>query len=187
MQTDSQAPITNETQKIDEANLITEEKPAQEKVLQQPLPKISRNEENTYVALNEKSDLVNNTIKESNQLAAAKTENILPPKENKKIETEPTFFVAVEEMPELIGGIKGLQSKIVYPKIAEVTGTEGKVLVQAIVDETGKVISANTIKGIGAGCDEVALDAVLNSKFKPGKQRGKNVKVQMTIPIVFKK
>ena len=55
------------------------------------------------------------------------------------------------------------------------------------MDETGKVISANTIKGIGAGCDEVALDAVLNSKFKPGKQRGKNVKVQVTIPIVFKK
>ena len=84
-------------------------------------------------------------------------------------------------------GIKGLQSKITYPKIASQTNTEGKVLVQAVVDENGKVISTNVIKGIGAGCDEVALDAVINSKFKPGKQRGKNVKVQVTIPIVFKK
>ena len=58
---------------------------------------------------------------------------------------------------------------------------------QAIVDETGKVISTSTIKGIGAGCDEEAMDAVRNSNFKPGKQRGKNVKVQVTIPIVFKK
>ena len=90
-------------------------------------------------------------------------------------------------MPELIGGIQGLQSRIIYPKIAEQTNTEGKVLVQAVVDENGKVISANVIKGIGAGCDEVATDAVMNSKFKPGKQRGKNVKVQVTIPIVFKK
>ena len=90
-------------------------------------------------------------------------------------------------MPELVGGIKGLQNKIVYPEIAKRVGIEGKVLVQAIVDENGKVISTSTIKGIGAGCDEVAMDAVRNSKFTPGKQRGKNVKVQVTIPIVFKK
>jgi protein TonB len=90
-------------------------------------------------------------------------------------------------MPELIGGIKGLQSKIVYPEIARRVGVEGKVIVQAIVDETGKVVSVNTIKGIGSGCDEVAMDAVRNSKFTPGKQRGKTVKTQVTIPIVFKK
>lgn len=76
-------------------------------------------------------------------------------------------------MPELVGGIKGLQNKIVYPEIAKRVGIEGKVLVQAIVDENGKVISTSTIKGIGAGCDEVAMDAVRNSKFTPGKQRGK--------------
>jgi protein TonB len=55
------------------------------------------------------------------------------------------------------------------------------------VDETGKVVSVSTIKGIGSGCDEVAMDAVRNSKFTPGKQRGKTVKTQITIPIVFKK
>ena len=152
-----------------------------------PLPKTLTKEESTYFAMNEKSDLISTAVKGNDQIAAAKTENIIPPKEEKKIEEEPAFFLAVEEMPELIGGIKELQSKIVYPKIAEQTGTEGKVIVQAVVDETGKVISANTIKGIGAGCDEVALDAVLNSKFKPGKQRGKNVKVQISVPIVFKK
>lgn len=152
-----------------------------------PLPESLTKEESTYFALKNENDplLVNN--KDTKQIAAAKTENIVPPKENKVKEEEPGFFVAVEEMPELIGGIKGLQSRITYPKIAEQTNTEGKVLVQAVVDENGKVISTNVIKGIGAGCDEVALDAVINSKFKPGKQRGKNVKVQVTIPIVFKK
>jgi TonB family protein len=187
LQTDSQVPATIETQKTDETVSPVEEKPVQEKDLQVPLPKISPNEENTYFALNEKRELVSSQIKESTQTAAAKTENIVPLKEEKKTEEEPAVFLAVEEMPELIGGIKGLQSKIKYPELAMRQGVEGKVLVQAIVDETGKVISANTIKGIGAGCDEAALDAVLNSKFNPGKQRGKNVKVQMTIPIVFKK
>jgi protein TonB len=110
-----------------------------------------------------------------------------PPKEDKKIvEEEPTYFVAVEEMPEPIGGIGEIQKKIIYPEIAKRAGVEGKVYVLAFVDETGTVTNAKIIKGIGAGCDEAALNAVLKTKFKPGKQRGKAVKVQVSIPVVFK-
>jgi|SRR5690554_3564333 len=109
-----------------------------------------------------------------------------PPVEEKKIEEEPTYFVAVEEMPEPIGGIQAIQSKIKYPEIAKRAGVEGKVYVLAFVDETGTVTDAKIIKGLGAGCDEEALNAVKQTKFKPGKQRGKPVKVQVSIPIVFK-
>jgi len=109
-----------------------------------------------------------------------------PPKEEKVIEEEPTYFVAVEEMPEPIGGIQSIQSKIVYPEIAKRAGVEGKVYVLAFVDETGTVTDAKVLKGLGAGCDESALSAVKQTKFKPGKQRGKPVKVQVSIPIVFK-
>ncbi len=157
------------------------------KVLVPPLPKISTKEESTLFASNVSENLTIAKDEAPKQIAAAKTETIVPPKEIKKVEEEPAFFVAVEEMPELVGGLKTLQTKIKYPEIAKRQGIEGKVLVQAIVDETGKVISTSTIKGIGAGCDEEAMDAVRNSNFKPGKQRGKNVKVQVTIPIVFKK
>lgn len=109
-----------------------------------------------------------------------------PPPKEEKVEEEPTYFVAVEEMPQPIGGIKGIQEKIIYPEIAKRAGVEGKVYVLAFVDEKGNVTKANVIKGIGAGCDEAALDAVLKTKFKPGKQRGKPVKVQVSIPIIFK-
>lgn len=110
-----------------------------------------------------------------------------PPKEDKKIvEEEPQYFVAVEEMPEPIGGIMAIQQKIIYPEIAKRAGVEGKVYVLAFVDETGTVRDAKIIKGIGAGCDEAALDAVVKTKFKPGKQRGKAVRVQVSIPVVFK-
>lgn len=109
-----------------------------------------------------------------------------PPKEEKKVEEEPTYFVAVEEMPEPIGGIKAIQEKIVYPEIAKRAGVEGKVYILAFVDESGTVTKAQVLKGIGAGCDEAALDAVLKTKFKPGKQRGKPVKVQVSIPVIFK-
>lgn len=109
-----------------------------------------------------------------------------PPKVEKEEEAEPVFFVAVEEMPEPVGGISAIQSKIVYPEIAKRAGVQGRVYVKAYVDESGRVNKVELIRGIGAGCDEAAMDAVKSVMFKPGKQRGKPVKVQVTVPVLFK-
>ncbi|NLT50986.1 MAG: energy transducer TonB [Ignavibacteria bacterium] len=111
-----------------------------------------------------------------------------PPAAEKKEEVaeEPVFFVAVEEMPEPIGGIKAIQDNIVYPDLAKKANVQGRVYVKAYVDEQGNVSKVELIKGIGAGCDEAGMDAVKKTKFKPGKQRGKPVKVQVAIPIIFK-
>ena len=101
-------------------------------------------------------------------------------------EDEETYFVAVEDLPEPVNGIAGIQSLVVYPEIAKRAGVEGTVFVEAYVDETGNVTRTNVVKGIGAGCDEAAMSAVQKTKFKPGKQRGKAVKVRMSIPIRFR-
>jgi periplasmic protein TonB len=113
--------------------------------------------------------------------------SITPPKEIVEATEEPTYFVAVEEMPQPIGGLQGIQQMIKYPEIAKRAGIEGKVFVRAYVDETGNVTNAEIVKGIGGGCDEAAMDAILKTKFTPGKQRGKPIKVQVTIPVVFKR
>ena len=99
---------------------------------------------------------------------------------------EGEYFVATEVMPEIIGGLYSIQKNIRYPEIAKRAGIEGKVYVLANIDETGSVANARIIRGIGAGCDEAALEAVRGVKFTPGKQRGRPVKVQVTIPIMFK-
>lgn len=109
-----------------------------------------------------------------------------PPKQEVEVEDEAVFFVAVEEQPEPIGGIEAIQKKIVYPEIAKRAGVQGRVFIKAFVNEVGDVVKAEVIKGIGAGCDEAAVQAVTQTKFRPGKQRGKSVKVQVSIPIVFK-
>ncbi|MEW6195835.1 MAG: energy transducer TonB [Bacteroidota bacterium] len=109
-----------------------------------------------------------------------------PPKAEVVEEEEAVFFVAVEETPEPIGGIEAIQKKIIYPEIAKRAGVQGRVFIKAFVNEVGDVVKAEVIKGIGAGCDEAAVQAVMQTKFKPGKQRGKSVKVQVSIPIVFK-
>jgi len=109
-----------------------------------------------------------------------------PPPKVEEEESEPVFFVAVEQMPEPIGGIGAIQKKIVYPEIAKRAGVQGRVYVKAYVDEAGKVTKVELIRGIGAGCDEAAMEAVNSVMFSPGKQRGKPVKVQVTVPVLFK-
>ena len=108
-----------------------------------------------------------------------------PPSGEEEEEAEPEVFVAVEEMPELIGGIGGLQQKITYPEMARKAGVEGRVFIQFIVDEDGNVTDPQVLRGIGAGCDREALRVVREAKFKPGRQRGKPVRVKMSLPITF--
>lgn len=95
-------------------------------------------------------------------------------------------FVAVQHMPKLIGGLKGLEKKIKYPALARKAGIEGKVYVQFIVNKKGNVTNAHVIRGIGGGCDKEALRVVKQAKFKPGIQRGRPVKVRYSLPIVFR-
>ncbi len=119
---------------------------------------------------------------ESDNVAETKIKNT--PKEEEVLDDY--VFIVVEEMPKPVGGIASIQKMITYPEIAKRAGVQGRVFVKAFVDENGKVYKVELTKGIGAGCDEEALLAVKNSLFIPGKQRGKAVKVQVTIPVLFK-
>jgi len=101
-------------------------------------------------------------------------------------EKEIIYFQAVEEMPEPIGGIKGIQSKINYPELAKRAGVMGRVSVRTFVDSLGNVIKTEVIKGIGAGCDEEAERAIKLTKFIPGKQSGKVTNVQVVVPVSFR-
>lgn len=103
------------------------------------------------------------------------------------VEEEPSeIFVAVEQMPELIGGMQGLTERIEYPEIARLAGLEGRVIVQFVIDEQGRVSEAIIIRSQGASLDEEALRVVRSAMFEPGRQRGKAVKVRMSIPITFR-
>lgn len=184
--TDSLIAMVNieDIQPVNKQGSGSEEKTNKE-ILPTPPPQLPKPIDAPAIQLIENVSAEESTAREDVQL---ENENSTPPpKELKTIEEEPTYFVAVEEMPEPLGGLKSIQEKITYPELARKVGLEGKVFIRAFVNETGIVTSAEIIKGIGGGCDEVALDAVLKTKFKPGKQRGRPVKVQITVPIVFKK
>lgn len=104
---------------------------------------------------------------------------------------EEETFVMVEEMPEYPGGINKLMEylskNIEYPKAARESGIQGRVFVSFIVEKDGSISNVKVIRSIGGGCDEEAVRVVkAMPKWKPGKQRGKAVRVSYMLPVVFK-
>lgn len=105
-------------------------------------------------------------------------------------EEEAQVFFIVEEMPEFPGGELALRKfiaqSIKYPVIAQENGIQGKVYVNFVVDKDGSVTAAKVARGVDPSLDKEAM-RVVNSlpKWKPGKQRGKAVKVSYTVPINF--
>ena len=101
------------------------------------------------------------------------------------------IFTVVESYPEPKGGmqdfLKYLYENIRYPKKALRARIDGKVFVQFVVGKDGALSDFEVLKGIGMGCDEEAVRVLKASpKWKPGKQRGKAVKVKRVLPIIFK-
>ena len=111
----------------------------------------------------------------------------LPPVEEDKtdLEDDPAYYMNVEVMPEPIGGMNTIYKKLVYPQEAKENKIEGTVKIRAFIEKNGEVSSAQVVEGIGYGCDENARLSVYYTRFKPGLQKGKRIKVQMLIPIEF--
>lgn len=103
---------------------------------------------------------------------------------------EKTIFIAVESMPEYPGGetelYKYLGNSINYPEQARNLGLQGKVYVTFVVERDGSIANPKVLRDIGGGCGEEALRVVRSMpKWKPGKQHGKNVRVQYNLPVLF--
>ena len=104
---------------------------------------------------------------------------------------EQEIFQIVEEMPSYPGGEQKLMEyvakNIKYPQIARETGIQGRVFVGFVVEPDGSVSNVKVLRGIGGGCDEEAVRVVKSMpKWKPGKQRGKAVRVSYMLPVNFK-
>ncbi|HLG33847.1 MAG TPA: TonB family protein [Bacteroidia bacterium] len=103
---------------------------------------------------------------------------------------EGKIFTIVEEMPSFPGGETKLYEFIVrntkYPPVARENGITGRVYVTFIVGKDGKVGDVKVVRGIGAGCDEEAARVIKSFPvWSVGKQNGRPVQVQFTIPVNF--
>ncbi len=109
-----------------------------------------------------------------------------PPPPPEPEPTEPEIFEVAEVQPELIGGLEGLQSRVAYPQFARQAGIEGQVVIQFVVDERGNVVDPVVLRSPNDLLSEAALKAVRESRFTPGQQRGRPVKVRFAVPVTFR-
>ncbi|MDD3094861.1 MAG: energy transducer TonB [bacterium] len=96
-------------------------------------------------------------------------------------------FIAYDEPPTPVGGQAAIARNTIYPEIAKEAGIEGQVVVQAFINEKGVVEHCLILKGMpGTGLDESAINAIKMTRFKPAKQRDRDVGVWISIPVTFK-
>lgn len=99
-------------------------------------------------------------------------------------------FTVVEQSPEFVGGMeammKFISKNLKYPPAARRMGVEGKVFVSFVVDAEGKIGDVQVLRGISSDCDQEGMRVIKSMPpWRPGKQRGKAVKVRFTLPINF--
>ena len=90
-------------------------------------------------------------------------------------------FFKLEEKPTILKKVPP-----VYPEFAIKAGVEGQVIVKVIIDQDGKVTQANILKSVPM-LDEAAITAVKQWEFSPGKMAGVAVRVNMIVPVQFKR
>ncbi len=89
-------------------------------------------------------------------------------------------FIAFDDPPELVHAVKPL-----YPDIARKAGVEGLVVVIVLLDETGRVISAEIGHSDAAILSTAALEAAYRHRFKPAYQRDIPVKSRISLRFRF--
>ena len=109
----------------------------------------------------------------------------------KKEEKKEEIFRSVEQMPQFPGGeaalMKYLQSHINYPPMAAENNVQGRVVVQFVVDKTGKVGEVKVVRSVDKDLDKEAVRVCKSlPKFTPGRQNGQAVSVWYTLPVTFK-
>ena len=99
-------------------------------------------------------------------------------------------YFQAEEMPVFPGGESAFRNYIVenvkYPDEAKKAGISGKVFVSFIIDEKGNVTDVKVLKSVNPLLDKESVRVISGMPaWQPGKEKGKAVKVQYTVPVQF--
>ncbi|MCR5013366.1 MAG: M56 family metallopeptidase [Bacteroidales bacterium] len=102
-----------------------------------------------------------------------------------------SVYQIVEVMPEYPGGMdqlaKYLSENIKYPDEAKEKGISGRVFISYVIEKDGSVSNIKVMRSVSPLLDNEAVRVVkAMPKWKPGKQKGKAVRVNYILPVNFK-
>lgn len=125
------------------------------------------------------------------QTAAAATDSTNNATATGKGRDKGVFICHIDEMPQFPGGekalMKYLSNNVRYPKGAMKSGAQGRVVLQFVVDEDGRVTDVKTVRSVHPLLDAEAERVARGMPdWKPGRREGKNMSVKYTLPISFK-
>jgi TonB family protein len=89
----------------------------------------------------------------------------------------------VDERPTLVSG-----PPLQYPNLLRQAGIQGRVIVRAIIDSSGRAepASVQVIESPHPGFNQSARNAVLQARFRHGRFRGRAVRVLIQFPVDFR-
>ena len=163
----------------------------QEQPKQAPPPPEAPKVEEVLEIMENDSEVEESTIQASDDTNAAVEVKYTPVEVEEEEVEEQQIFQVVEEMPEFPGGLsecmKFLGKNIKYPTISQENGVQGRVIVQFVVNKDGSIVDPVVVRGVDPYLDKEALRVISSMpKWKPGKQRGKAVRVKYTVPVTFR-
>ena len=163
----------------------------QEQPQQAPPPPQAPPAEEVLDIIENDSKVEETTIQASDDTQAAVEVKYTPVEVEEEEVDEQEIFTIVEEMPEFPGGIsaalKWVANEIKYPAISQENGVQGRVTVRFTINADGSVVDPVVLKGVDPHLDKEALRVISKMpKWKPGKQRGKAVRVSYNLPVRFK-
>ncbi|MBK8624399.1 MAG: energy transducer TonB [Saprospiraceae bacterium] len=161
--------------------------------------------------IEDQPEFVDQTVDEESKVEApveVKKAPPPPPPPPPPAPVEDEIFKVVEQMPRFpgcedkpteeekkkcsdIAMLTFIQKNLKYPAIARENGVEGTAVVQFVVDKDGSIADVKVVREPGAGCGQAAETVIksmnnMGSKWVPGKQRGRPVRVLYTLPVKFK-
>ena len=100
------------------------------------------------------------------------------------------MYDVVEQMPNFPGGYQKMhefiEKNLHYPKECAENGIQGRVIIDFVVERSGKLTNIRVVKSVNPALDKEALRIVnLMPKWIPGRQSDKTVRVKYIIPITF--
>ena len=163
----------------------------QEQPQQAPPPPQAPPAEEVLEIIENDSKVEESTIQASDDTNAAVEVKYTPVEVEEEEVDEQEIFTIVEEMPEYPGGIaaalKWIANELKYPAIAQENGVQGRVTVRFTINADGSVVDPSILRGVDPHLDKEALRVIGKMpKWKPGKQRGKAVRVSYNLPVRFK-
>ena len=123
-----------------------------------------------------------------NKIEVAKQEQVAESmietnKEIKELDTDYLPQHLISEMPVIPVNI--LNSKKVYPPLANKQGIEGVVFLELFIDQNGNIKKVNILKDPGYGFGEAAIKAFQGVKCAPARSNGIPVAVRIRYPLRF--